>query len=296
MRHLSSFLFATLLFSAFTIQGQSNVQTYTPSVLLRPQQIEVGVFNNFYTQEGFRDGEGEFVDLMEQQTYYTAMIQFNYGISKNSRINLGLDVNLQSVRLDPDPESSMFRVLRFEDTSFARTAITGIGPRVKFRPVDKWTGFSVSSAFWIPVADSMENYPFLAWDRFTWWNQFFYDQKLTENTRLFVETDLLFRLPRYGGQSILLSLPTSAFLSWFPTSKSTVYVMSQYSPEFQRLSEAPGDGSSQAFYNSYFLQIGAGAKYQVTNHLQLEFLYTNFAASQNAGAGATWNLGIKFIK
>ncbi len=289
-------LVAITCLAASTVAAQSNVQTYTPSVLLPEGQTETGLFNNFYTQEGFRDGSGEFVDVMEQQTYYTGMFQFNYGTSKNARLNLGLDVNFQSVRLDPDPASSMFRVLRFEDVPFARTAITGIGPRVKLRPIEKLSGFSVSSAFWIPIADSMENYPFLAWDRFTWWNQFFYDQKLTENTRLFAETDLLFRLPRYDGQSTILSLPTSIFLSWFPTEKSTLYAMSQYSPEFQRLAEAPGDGSAQFFYNSYFLQVGAGAKYQLTRHLQLEFLYTNFAASQNAGAGVTWNLGIKYIR
>ena len=294
MKNLSLLFISCLVLSKGF--AQSNVQTYTPSVLLAEGQTETGLFNNFYTQKGFRDGSGEFVDVMERQTYYTGIFQFNYGISENARFNLGFDVNMQSVRLDPDAESSMFRVLRFEDVPYARTAITGIGPRVKFRPVDKWSGFSVSSAFWIPVADSMEQYPFLAWDRFTWWNQFFYDQKLTENTRLFAETDLLFRFPRCSGQSTILSLPTSLFLSWFPTAKSTIYIMSQYSPEFQRLAEQPDDGSSQFYYNSYFLQVGAGAKYQVTPHLQLEFLYTNFAASQNAGAGVTWNLGIKYIR
>lgn len=291
-----AFLSVLVCIQTLSAKAQSNVQTYTPSVLLQHKQIEAGVFNNFYTQEGFRDGNSEFVDLMQQQTYYTGMCQFSYGISRNSRVNLGLDVNLQSVRLDPDPNSSMFRVLRFEDADFARTAVTNIGPRVKFRPFEKLAGFSVSSAFWIPLADSMESQPFLAWDRFTWWNQFFYDQALGEKTRLFAETDLLFRFPRYADQTTRLMLPTSVFLSYFPTERSTIYIMSQYAPEFVRLPNEPIDGSSRNNYDSYFLQVGGGAKYQITDHIQLEFLYTNFAASQNAGAGATWNLGIKYIR
>lgn len=277
------------------VSAQSNVQTYTPSVLLQPGQTELSIFNNIYTQEGYRDSDSKFVDAGQQQTYYTGTIQFNYGASKNSRFNFGLDLNIQSVRLDPNQNASFFKVLQFEDTFFSRTAITNIGPRIKWKPLEAANGFSLSSAFWIPLADSMENYPFLAWDRYTWWNQFFYDQKLTEKTRLFAEADLLFRFPRYNNQSILLSIPTSLFLSWFPTDKSTVYVMSQYSPEFVRQPDMPAVGA-QSYYNSYFLQSGGGAKYQILPKLQLEFLYTNFIASQNAGAGATWNLGIKYIR
>lgn len=287
--------FATLSIS-FQVAAQSNVQTYTPSVLLQHGQAEFSVFNNFYTQEGYRDRDSKFIDANEQQTYFTGTFQFNYGTSKNSRFNAGLDLNLQSVRLDPNQDASFFNVLQFEDNSFSRTAITNIGPRIKWKPFETVNGFSLSSAFWIPIADSMESYPFLAWDRYTWWNQFFYDQKLGENTRLFAEADLLFRFPRYANQSVLLSLPTSIFLSWFPTEKSTVYVMSQYSPEFVHLPNVPADGSAQNYYNSYYLQSGAGAKYQILPKIQMEFLYTNFIASQNAGAGATWNLGIKYIR
>jgi hypothetical protein len=278
------------------VRAQSNVQTYTPSVLLQSGQTEISLFNNFYTQEGYRDGEGKFVDAGEQQTYFTGITQLNYGVSKQGRFNIGLDLNLQSVRLDPNQDASFIQVLSFADTTFTRTAMTNIGPRIKWKPFQNVQGFSLSSAFWIPLADSMENYPFLAWDRYTWWNQFFYDQKLGENTRLFAEADLLFRFPRYDNQSTLFSLPTSLFLSWFPTDKSTVYGMAQFSPEFIRLPDPPVDGTAQLYYNSYFLQSGVGAKYQILTNIQLEFLYTNFIASENAGAGATWNLGIKYIR
>ena len=47
---------------------------------------------------------------------------------------------------------------------------------------------------------------------------------------------------------------------------------------------------------NYYLQVGAGAKYQLTSSLNLELLYTNFITGVSNGAGQTYNLGLRYIR
>ncbi len=266
---------------------KSNLQTYTPSVLLNKGQIEVQFFNNIYTQTSYSDATGEHIDLNGRSSYYTGFTRFLIGVSKSSKINVGFDINLKSVRNDPDEKSSFFKVLKFGNDSISRTTLTSIGPKIKFTPFNKVKGFSIQSAFWIPVANDMEGKengkPWLAWDRYTWWNQFFYDRTLSSKFQIFAEADLLFRFEKdFELKNTMLEIPVSAFVNYFPTKNATLYAMAQYSPTVT---------SSSTFYT----QIGIGGKYQITKHLNIELLYTDFILSKNSGTGQTFNLGLRFI-
>jgi hypothetical protein len=57
-------------------------------------------------------------------------------------------------------------------------------------------------------------------------------------------------------------------------------------------------GQSFEAFNNYFVQSGLGAKYQLMpQFVELELLYTSFwAGSEGAGAGNTFNLGIRLIR
>ena len=43
------------------------------------------------------------------------------------------------------------------------------------------------------------------------------------------------------------------------------------------------------------MQAGIGGKYQVLSQLQLEASYTNFFSGHTQGAGATFNVGLRYI-
>jgi hypothetical protein len=266
----------------------SNVKEYTPSKLLKKGQVDMQLFNNIYSQTAYRDLDGKKIDLNSRATYYTGIFNFLYGISPNSKINVGLDVNLKAVEIDPRPESSPFSILRFENSNLARVAIGSIGPKIKLNPVPSLSGFSLQSAFWITVASDPEglknNKPWLDYDRFTWWNQFFYDKALSDQFQLFTEADLLFRFEKdFEMKNTQLVTPVSAFVNYFPTIKSTLYAMVQYAPTLTETS-------------TWYSQAGIGAKYQISRVFNLEVSYTNFFASSNAGAGETFNLGIRYLR
>lgn len=271
------------------VVASSNVAIYTPSVLLRHQQFEVQLFNNLYTQTAWRNENGEKTSINGRDTYNTLLITFNYGISKSGRFNLGLDVNLRSVRTDLE-NTNAIDIFKLEQNNISRTTISTLGPKIKWNPIRSIPKFSIQSSFLIPVADSLEtkqNRPWLDYERNTWWTQFFWDRPIGNKFQLFAEADILLRMPKFGSSlsyyETILSTPLSVFFSYFPTPKSTVYVSYQYSPTLTSLP-------------SYYMQAGLGAKYQIFEKVQLEMSYTNFFAGISNGAGNTYNVGLRYIR
>ncbi len=277
----------------------SNVQLFTPSVLLSKGQYQVKFFNNLYTQTRFRDGDRESVDLNERQSFYTGIIQIDLGVGKSSRINVGLELNINSVRYDTDPESSPLRIFSSggETLDFRRTELGTIGPRIRVSPFKSIPKFSFTSTLLFPLHNDLESPRFLAHNRVTWFTQFFYDKFFGTDFQLFSEIDFLFRFPTDNPsftQDAFFRIPLTVFFSYFPSSKTTVNVNLQYSPAFSGL---PGNDADLDFsLDRWFMQGGVGFKYQLTKELNVELLYTNFFASKNEGAGQTFNIGFVFIR
>ncbi|MEM6801836.1 MAG: DUF547 domain-containing protein [Bacteroidota bacterium] len=276
----------------------SNIQKFTPSVLLGQGQVEVKLFNNLYTQTGFRNSDGEFVSSNRRETFYTGIFQFTTGLDKSARWNIGFEANLQSVRYDSEIDSSPLRIFGNSQESlvFNRTELATLGPRIRFRPFKSIPKLSLTSTLLIPLHDDLETPEFLAHNRTSWITQLFYD-KFFGDFQLFAEADLIYRFktdnPSFT-QDAFFRTPLTAFLSYFPNSNTTVSVNLQYSPAFTGL---PGNEAGDSFnLNRYFVQGGVGAKYQITKELNLELLYTNFFASRGEGAGQTFNFGIVFLR
>jgi len=81
-----------------------------------------------------------------------------------------------------------------------------------------------------------------------------------------------------------IATPLDVFISYFVTHKFTIYIQNQIWPNI---------GNSGV--NSYFVQEGLGIKYQLFDGFELEGLHTNFVYGKSAGAGQTFNIGIRFL-
>ncbi len=266
--------------------GGSNLQVYTPSALFPAGQYEYKLFNNLYTQTSFYDADGEERDVNERQTYFTMIHEFFFGISP--RVNIGIDLYLKSARFD-DEDASPLEVLSFAGGPRHRSALSWISPKVKVAPFASLPGLSLQSTWVVPLAHDLEgqaadNKIFLEFNDAQWWIQIFYDLRFNEQLLLFAESGILWRIdsatdePDNGFQT-----PLKLFLNYFPGSDATVYLSTQFTPDW-------GEG-----LESYFTQAGLGAKYQLTDKVELEILYTRFPLGKNAGAGETYNFGLRFI-
>jgi len=281
-----------ILLLALAARGQqSNLERYTPSALFEQGSWEINIFNNIYTQNQIRNRNGSEVGLGQRQTFYNGLYQFTYGISKNRRINIGADVLVNRSLYDPE-NGSPFRVFVGSNDGFSRTVFSAIGPRVKIVPFSSLSNFSIQTTFYFPIAEDQESPAFTAHDRYTSFTQFFYDQKINNHWRIFLEFDALYRIKRNESQVNFLRLPVSAFLSYFPNSKTTIFAFGQYSPRFEQQSNSIDEVYG---LSSWFTQLGLGMKYQVTQKLGLEVSYGDFIMSRNDGAGSTINFGLRYI-
>lgn len=266
-----------------SLRQKSNIQEYTPSKLIGKGQYDLKWFNNLYTETKSTFASG----TQPRQTFFTSTLEAYTGIGSKNRWNVGAIFEFRSNVIGDRPALDVFKFDGDETT--ARSGLTSIAPSVKFVPIASVSNFSIQSSFFFPLVDNeTENGVFLDQKGYIWQNRFFYDYTFPgDKWQLFseVNSELSFGDKAESFANNSLNLTPGLFLSYFPSSKFIVLVLAQHS---QRLDL--GNDFAQDF-----TALGGGAKYQLTNALNLEVLYTNFVRGNNTGLGQTFNLGLRGI-
>jgi hypothetical protein len=273
-------------FSQDSIPQLTNIQQYTPSKLIGKGQVDIKWFNNLYTETESTFAEG----TQPRQSFFTSTLEFYTGVGKNNRLNLGFIARLRSnVISSPNDERGALDVFNFSGDERSRAGLTAFAPSIKFVPFPALSNFSIQSSFFIPLIDNEnENGVFLEQKGSVWQNRLFYDYTFPGNKwQLFTEltTELNFGDKEESFANNSLNVNPGIFLSYFPTNKFTVLVLAQHSQRLDLGNEFTQD----------FTAVGGGAKYQLTDALNFEILYTNFVRGNNTGLGQTFNLGLRGI-
>ncbi|MGB6154182.1 MAG: hypothetical protein WBG48_19520 [Pricia sp.] len=281
----------------------SNIQTYTPSKLLNKGQWDIKFFNGLYT-ETRRTGDGTSAVDIPRQTFFTNTTEIYTGVSDNSRINVGL---IFQVRANTYNGAKALNAFRFENnTTDARSGLTTIAPSIRVQPFANMGNFSFTSSVYIPVFKDVPDAPYLDKRSVFWETKFFYDKTFWGNKwQLFTEADLGFNFgekradadpaidnigERFANNSFVL--PLSAFLSYFPSLKSTVFVSAQQS--FFVGYDNPDAGGNN--FSQEYTALGLGGKYQLTDALNVEVSYNNFVrGSSFQRLGQTFSLGLRAL-
>jgi hypothetical protein len=269
-----------------SVEGIKSIQDYTPSVLIAKGQSEFKLFNSLYTQSQFFNAEGSKVDAGGRSTFFTSIAEFNYGVS--TRVTLGGEMWFRSSYVGAT-NSSPTNVLTFTNSSESRSGINLAGLKVKFNPIKKWSRFSVQTVLLLSVISDPESVnldrPFLDDNRHLWITKFLYDKKLSSKFQLFAQLSTWVSIDKnLESDDSGVATPFDLFLSYFPTKKITLYVQSQFWPSLGTKS-----------ISSYFVQEGLGLKYQLFKGVEIETSYTLFVAGEDAGAGQTFNLGLRVL-
>ncbi len=266
-------------------QSTIDLQNLSPSALLPVGESEIKIFNNLYTQTSYYNSETEKIEQGNRSNFLTSIIAATYGL--NSSINLGIDAWFRSSS-EISEASSPFSLFGF-NANRQRTAISRIGPRIKFVPFNSGVlnNVSVQSSFLIPTVSNLsgtDKYFYLDDDAYLFINQFLYDVALKNDISLYVEFAVWMKLNRDNlFDNINYNVPLKFFVNYYATHKLTLYAMNEFNFGFN------------SFNNSYFNQTGFGAKYLLLQNLELEGLITKFLFGKNSGAGTTFNLGIRII-
>lgn len=280
-------VFSVITFSGFSQeeeddQSKSNIQTYTPSKLLKKGQWDIKWFNNLYTET-----EAKFNGVKAdkaRETYFTSSFDIFTGVSENSTFNVGL---LFDIRSNVIGDRSALDVFSFDgERGTARSGFTSVAPVVKFNPLKNVSNFTVQSAFHIPLLsqESDAQGVFLDQTAYTFQNRFFYDYTLPSGDwQLFTELNTEYNFgddASFANNTFVLA--PGVFMSYFPSNKSTVLGFVQH---FQRVGDFKQD----------FTALGFGGKYQLTKTLNLEALYSKFVRGENTGLGQSFNIGLRAL-
>ncbi|MFY9243347.1 MAG: hypothetical protein WAO74_09990 [Polaribacter sp.] len=295
--NVKQIVFASLLLISIHVFAQeednskSNIQTYTPSKLLNKDQWDIKFFNNLYTETS-ATFNGIKADK-PRENYFTSTIEIFKGISENSRFNVGLIIETRSNTING---RNAFSVFSFD----GRAGITSIAPSIKWQPIENIGNFSVQSTINIPLV-KQETVDGIFLDEAAWnfQNRLFYDytlpsgkwQLFTElNTQYFFGKDENAVFDAQGRKTTLegsfasgtFILNPGIFMSYFPSEKSTILGFIQHTNRFGNFTQD-------------FTALGFGGKYQLTNTLNLEALYSKFVRGNNTGLGQSFNIGLRAL-
>jgi len=266
-------------------EEKNNLQVFTPSKLLNKGQWDIKWFNGLYTQTretGRENSEGADV---ARSNFFTSTLEVFTGISDNNRVNVGGIIEFRSNTFGGRQALSVFSL---EDTTTDRKGISSIAPSVKVQPFENVGNFSIQSSIHIPLLESGdEGNPngFLDQTAWSFQNRFFYDYTFPSGKwQLFTElnTEYGFGDDQSFANNTFLVVP-GVFMSYFPTQDATVLGFVQHSERF-------GD------FQQDNTAIGFGGKYQLTDVLNLEVLYSNIVRGYNfQGLGETYSIGLRAL-
>lgn len=251
---------------------------YVVSAAIPKGTYEIKLFNNLYSQTTGND---------YRSTFYTSTLNALYGYS--NRLNIGLNGRYRLVSNHNAP-SHAFQVFNPSNAESKRSGLTALGPQIRYAPSSRLPNFTIQTSITFPIGKELEGEsgqaPFIDWSGVVVTNQFFNDFTLNNYMSLFTEIDLIVEDIGFDLEQNLFrfSTPATVILSYFPHPKSTIYVLSGFSPFWQ-----------QQF--DYFFQAGGGTKYQLNPDFEIELLYTyfnnKFLLSDN-GSANTYNFGLRY--
>ena len=279
-----------------TTYNLTNIQEFTPSKLLRKGQWDIKFFNSIYTQTERTDAGSTSVTI-PRETFFTNTTEIYTGISDNRRINIGF---IFQVRSNTFGGAGALDVFKFRDDATSRSGLTTIAPSIRVQPFKNISNFSFTSSIYLPVFKDKANAPYLDKRSVFWETKFFYDKTFGQDKwQLFTQADFGFNFgeksedanpndsnvgERFANNSLFL--PLAVFLSYFPSSASTIYVNTK-----QAFLIDLGNNFSQ---NS--TSLGIGTKYQLTEVLNIEASFDKFVRGNNfQGLGQTFSIGLRAL-
>lgn len=287
-------IFVALLLVGFTGVSQeneeeqekkNNLQVFTPSKLLNKGQWDIKWFNGLYTETKQTGANNSTSRNIARQNFFTSTLEVFTGVSENNRINVGGIVEFRSNTFGGRQALSVFSL---KDTRTDRKGISSIAPAVKIQPFESVGNFSVQTAIHIPLlgsGDERDADGFLDQTAWAFQNRFFYDYTFPSGDwQLFTElnTEYSFGDDKSFANNTFLAVP-GVFMSYFPTKQATVLVFGQHSQRF-------GD------FKQNNTALGFGGKYQLTDVLNLEVLYSNIVRGHNfQGLGETYSIGLRAL-
>jgi hypothetical protein len=265
------------------------VNPTTSAILVRHHEIEIFSFNSLLTNSQLNDKQGNSTNFDGKQILFSSIFQFNYGISKNRRLNLGIDLNYRAYRYDPTGESSAASV--FKSDPLNTSAFTYAGLRIRWQPFKRIYNFTYQSNLWFPTANK-DTQVALGSTKVNWGHTFFYYKYLTDKIGLFSQASVTLAFPGSAtgeAEKAELYIPISLSLSYVANRKNIFFGSLAYSWITTDISKIMEGGDND------FSQFGIGYQHIFSRNFFTSINYSGTMYSRNYGTWNGLNVGIRYL-
>lgn len=258
------------------------------SVVIKHKQVELNYFASLASANSYRTDAGDLVDVDIKQIYLYNTLQITYGLSKNERFNVGLDINSVVGRIDQDRNSSIFKVFNPSITGNDKYAfaVTSFAPRIRWRPFKNNYKVTIQSSVSLPTAVSEEKQAILGTNQIYFLSQFLYNQPLSKRLFLFSQISLQYGFKRTNTPAVFYT-PVSMYLSYYIPKKVILFALLNYVPIFTN--------QNKWTYSHYALQPGGGLQYQISRQVLINAYYVRVVAGKNYPELAGYNISVRCI-
>jgi len=256
--------------------------------MLTKNQLEVYLISSILTANKYRDDNGDLNRSNFKSMYLYNTMQINYGLSKEARWNIGMDINMIRARIDDDRNSSLFKVFSSEVDGNSRTAtaITSIGPRLRFNPFQNNRSFNIQSSILFPVPYSEDKETILGQNQVFFNNMFLYNQPLAERIFLFSQLGIQYGFKKENVSAKFFPSATG-YLSYFIPKRTILFALISYTPLFMK--------ENSWNYSASSLQTGGGIQYQISKSLLVNAYYSTNIAGTNFQDFSSYNISVRYV-
>lgn len=259
-------------------------------VLIDDQHWELNFFNSFQSREiTFTESQFDVIafrfDTVSSSVQFSSLehlLQLQYGVSQNNRLNIGLDFYFSHARIDADAGRSPFRLFGGEDEDSENfRSFSGIGPRVRWIPFESFPEFSIQNSFVFPIAEGENKRAAFGRDRVQFLTQLVTYQRFGGSFQALGELDFALFFANDTRQLTTLNIPlylsVSAQLPGYNYPRYFTFASLSLSQSFDTEKDESAWESNQ-----FFSQAGLGISCQFSPRASIFLLgQATIAESQN---------------
>jgi hypothetical protein len=267
-----------------------NILVVNPSasaILAKHKEVEFFSFSGLSQNSQHFDKQGNAVSFSGKQMLFNSLLQINYGLSKNRRVNIGIDLNYRAYRFSSDIGESSFSVFDASGTQ----ALTYAGLRLRTQPFKRLKTFNYQTNLWFPIANPDAQLALSA-HKVNWGHTFFFYKYLNTRVGLFTQANLTFAIPGSNSgvqEKTELYVPVNISLSYVVNPKNIFFTSGVYSWITTDISKTMEGGDSD------FTQVVIGYQRVVTKKFFLMLNYNTTLTSRNYGKWSGLNAGLRLL-
>jgi len=262
--------------------------------LVRLGQVELYSSSTVASADFMYDKQGNNANFSGRALGFNSFLQVNAGITKNRRINIGLEGLFQMFRQDYEGSDNMFSILNGDSTTI--NSFTYAGVRVRLQPLKRVFNFTWQSYLWLPIA-SVDKQKQLRTYKYNWGNTLYYYWYFTPDFGIIANAGGLALIPSsvtvdYLGEEEKKTeflYNAGLTLSWIPIRKNILFGTVTYARSNKDIATLFEGADSD------FLELRAGYQRTINKRFSFNVSYATIALAHNYSKWQQVNFGLRYV-